>query len=671
MGFYSFLWKCIVLLWCAVQKLPPKPVQQFTPEIKNATQSLHLKSVHRYMNESVDPCENFYDFACGNWKTYYPANQTVKHTTRLFDELNKDFDRKLTEILKKQDVTDNDSERKVKTFYFSCLNPEGGTKFYIKEKFKQIASEFDLYLSVQIFQGHRREQAFDWLETVAQISHKYGLNIIFGYSIKPDAKDNTAHNLILGSPNFAPHYQRLRHEYETILGYLNLNAATANGIAWELVDFESALLQANRYGAKSSLNDSIDSIHKEYFPHVDIKKFLNISLGYVPVGVVWLENPGYLENLIKTLKWTPKKLLINYIVTKLLHHFWTDLPLQSFEQMDVCLKITKEKFPHILSQMFFKSNKALNERIYAIETLWSQITSTLRTIFDSKRPLWFDKFTRQMAREKLNSMTLHVATYQDYDFDQEYRWLWFTPNDYIENLRSLSGFEAFTRRHSLYQKPQHEHISLDLKTPVYVISSNSIVVPVSILNSNFLWSTSNLNLMNVAHLGFCLAHEIMHAFSGAGRNYNQLGNFYKYWNKHAEHEYTKLEACFADQYGNLTENAKYLPKLHRQVHKQDENIADNAGIVLAYETFKQSHKYELDTTLTYTYDQLFFITYAQLWCSDTWRKETMQNFLPMGRHAHNELRVLVPLKNFDQFSSTFKCPKGSPMNPNHKCKFFH
>ncbi|XP_061391203.1 endothelin-converting enzyme 1-like [Musca vetustissima] len=587
----------------------------------------------------------------------------------MFDELNKDFDRRLIELLNNEEVGNwTDAERKIKTFYSSCVNSAtGATSLYIKEKFKEISSEFGLFPYHSKFLSERKEQEFDWLKTVAKISHTYGFNIIFGFSVKPDAKDHTSHNLILGGEKFQlHHHQRLRHEYEEILKYINFHPETANGVAWQIIDFESSLLQANHYGAQSPVSGSVDSIHNKYFPQMDIKRFLNISFGYVPAGIVWLENPGYLDNLIKTLKFTPKKLVMNYIVTKLLHHFWLDLGHQHLGQMELCVKVAKEKFPHILSQMFIKSNTEIEEKIKGIERLWAQLKSSLQRILESKRPTWFDVNTRQMATDKLHSMTIQVATYEHHNFENEYRWQSFNPNDYIENLRTLRSFEAFRKRQLLYQKPQHEHVSLDLRTPVYVISSNSIIVPVSILNSQFLWSSSNPNVMNLAHLGFCIAHEIMHAFSGEGRNYNQEGNFYKYWNTFAEHKYNELESCLVEQYGNYTGKPSFLSKLHKPDHKQDENVADNAGIVLAYETFKKDSNYELDVAFKYTHDQLFFINYAQLWCADTWQKENMEGIVASGRHAHDELRVLVPLQNFDEFSKVFKCSKGSAMNPYHK-----
>ncbi|XP_075148286.1 neprilysin-21-like [Haematobia irritans] len=628
--------------------------------------------IQKYMNEAASPCESFYTFACGNWSTHHPANSQEKQT-RAFDVVTKEFDRKLYELLHSQmNGNDSESEKKVKDFYISCINTSpSGDSFYMKDKFKEIAKEIDDML-------WNEGEGYDWIELVAQISYRYGINLIMGYSIKPDAKNHTIHNLLLTNPRLTPHFREFQNDCQMMMiEFLDISPNVAKDLAENIGDFEADLWNASRYNLKNPQRINLQNEHEEFLGILNIGKFLKIAFDDVstPITTLWIENPGYMENLVQLIDSTPKEIVMNYIKIRLLHQFWTEVWRHGQPgHWKSCLKATKHYFPEILSSMFY-GHYRLEGKKTSVENLWKYLKSTLRGMLSSNHHLtWFDGISRKYALEKLDFMKLYVASYEDNSFNKDYEILKINRWDFIENLKSIKSFKAMKKRASLYKHSDDSDIALFLESPVYMISSNTIVLPVSVLASDFLWSPSKANAINFGRLGFCLAHEMLHGFSGSGWNYNKFGNYFKWSHPITDYEYAERRKCFRQQYNKYMYGGFRLPRRNQQ----DENLADNAGIVLAYEAYRKWHNDNKDSTddqlllvpLNYTQSQLFFIGYSQLWCADTLDMER-QRIATMHIHAPSEMRAFVPLTNFEEFSKEFQCPMGSFMNPINKCKFFN
>jgi len=71
----------------------------------------------------------------------------------------------------------------------------------------------------------------------------------------------------------------------------------------------------------------------------------------------------------------------------------------------------------------------------------------------------------------------------------------------------------------------------------------------------------------------------------------------------------------------------------------------------------------------YSPEQLFFISFGHLWCTNT--KYTDRNFLKLihdgDPHAPGMFRVNGVVSNSDEFAKAFNCPVNSNMNPEKKC----
>jgi hypothetical protein len=84
----------------------------------------------------------------------------------------------------------------------------------------------------------------------------------------------------------------------------------------------------------------------------------------------------------------------------------------------------------------------------------------------------------------------------------------------------------------------------------------------------------------------------------------------------------------------------------------------------AYKQFEAKYGQEDEFIEGFTNDQLFFVSFAQLWCI----KKDMIN--PNDPHSPPKARVLGVLRNSQAFANAFHCPVNSSMNPSNKCSIW-
>jgi len=71
-------------------------------------------------------------------------------------------------------------------------------------------------------------------------------------------------------------------------------------------------------------------------------------------------------------------------------------------------------------------------------------------------------------------------------------------------------------------------------------------------------------------------------------------------------------------------------------------------------------------------DQLFFITYGQLWCDIEENKEAFvtEYLMLLDVHSPNSARVRGVISNSKEFAKAFNCPAETSMNPKNKCQLW-
>uniref|UniRef100_A0A669E3A0 Membrane metalloendopeptidase like 1 n=1 Tax=Oreochromis niloticus TaxID=8128 RepID=A0A669E3A0_ORENI len=265
----------------------------------------------------------------------------------------------------------------------------------------------------------------------------------------------------------------------------------------------------------------------------------------------------------------------------------------------------------------------------------------------------------------------HILQESNQKLDQEYAHLNFSEEHYFENILENLKSEAHKSLKKLREPvdPDLWIIGAAVVNAFYSPNRNQIVFPAGILQPPF-FSKHQHQALNFGGIGMVIGHEITHGFDDNGRNFDKDGNMLNWWSNYSADHFKEQSQCMVQQYGNFNwklaggQNISGISTL-------GENIADNGGVRQAYKAYLKWVEMEGEEPrlpgLDMDHKQLFFLNFAQVWCG-AYRPEYASQSIKTDSHSPLEYRVLGSLQNFEAFSEAFQCQKGSPMNPELKCR---
>ncbi|MDQ2671110.1 MAG: M13 family metallopeptidase [Gemmatimonadota bacterium] len=269
---------------------------------------------------------------------------------------------------------------------------------------------------------------------------------------------------------------------------------------------------------------------------------------------------------------------------------------------------------------------------------------------------WMAPETKTAARTKLAAFTPKIG-YPDRWRD--YSGLEIRRDDLLGNVIAARRFE-FDRTLGRLGGPvdRTEWLMAPMTVNAYASPTmNEIVFPAAILQAPFFDPEAD-PAINYGGIGAVIGHEISHHFDDQGRKYDPEGKLAEWWTPADVARFDSLAQRLVEQY-DLYEP---LPGMRVQGKLTlGENIADLAGLTVAYDAYRTSLGGNEPPVLDgFTGDQRFYLGWAQVW-RRKYREENLRQRLLTDSHSPSEQRVAV-VRNLDPWYDAFEPEPGEALH---------
>ncbi|CAG4955091.1 unnamed protein product [Colias eurytheme] len=662
------------------------------------------------MDESVDPCDDFYDFACGSFvkNTRIPDDKTSVNTFSIITDQLQEQIRSLLD-----DPISSDEPKPfvlAKTLYQACMNRTA-------IEARGIQPLLDMLRNLggwPVLDGDNwDESSFSWTEAVYKFRHAgYSVDYFLDFSISVDVKNSTNRiidldqaSLVLSreylNRGFKDKLVQAYYEYMVdIAALLGADRARAELELKDSLQFEIKLANISlplekRRNATSLYNPMTIAQLQEKYPKIPWLSYVNRLLApHIEVGldeIVIVDVPKYFSDLEILLENTPKRVQANYVMWRVagasVSYLTEELRRRQLAYVTAlsgkteresrwkeCADTTSASMSIAVGALYIRKYFNENSKAKALEMvddIRQQFSKTLSEVE------WMDTMTRQAALDKAQAMAAHIA-YPNELLDNDkltefYSGLEMSTDKLMESVLNLTLFGTeylFSKlREPVNKTDWVTHGRPAIVNAFYSSIENSIQFPAGILQGTF-FSAKRPAYMNYGAIGFVIGHEITHGFDDQGRQFDKNGNLVDWWQEVTKQKYLEKAKCIIDQYSNYT--VKEVGMNLNGVNTQGENIADNGGIKEAYYAYaawmrRHGDEPRLPGLEKYSPRQMFWLSAANTWCS-VYRNESIKMRITTGFHAPGRFRVQGPMSNMDEFAVDFKCPPHAPMNPAAKCK---
>ncbi|XP_031337648.1 neprilysin-2-like [Photinus pyralis] len=659
-----------------------------------------------HMDPDVDPCEDFYEFACGGFMDNVQLDDDYVKTINTFmEDTVQDRIRGIIEEPEEDD--DPRSIANAKRLYRACMNltaiEEKGLRL-IKDSIRQIGGWPLLENS------NWKEKDFDWKTATYKLRELgYGFQFFIVMRIKPDENDPSKRIIMLHSPwsslsrTDSNEEERLFELYVDIAEVFEVDKNRARNEYREVIDFMKTLFITPE--ETKDLDDKYDplTISELQYKFRDVPWLEYINRLQFPAPnisyeqIVTVSDSPYFIRLQNALRRTPKRVLANFIAMEaiLQHSMYLtrdirDVVMKYYEAMrleknhvmnvpprhELCSQLVGYTFSLPLQAAYVEKHFSNHAKDRAYE-IFQDVKNEFKEVVSNLK--WMDEETRVKALERLFSSKSYIGYPADllhFDkIEQRYQGYHMEEDNFLASVLN-ADYYATNNRFKLLHEPVTKDEELNDAYATYTQSSyydndNTITIPAGMLQG-VIFDEDRPNYLNFGALGSAMGHELFHTvFEGPSCGKPKISKHYDFISTQTMLRYKEKLSCVAMHYGKY-----FVPEVREYLNSsntQNEDIADIAGVKLAYEAYndwlsKNGAEKRLPG-VDYTPKQLFWIASAMRWCAKG-TVESIENSIAHSSSSLKRFRVLGTLRNMEEFARDFQCSSTSYMNNENKCELW-
>lgn len=628
-----------------------------------------------FIDSTVQPCENFYQYAIGGWRDANPVPETESRWMA-FNILNEENRQKLMEIVDEvrlnKDAEKGSDEQMIRDFYNAAMDTAAIDAAGISG-IAPILKDIDAVTNIE-----------DLMLLFGKLAPK-GVKTPIGLYIGTDSKNSKMNTVYAGQAGLNlpdrdyylqedDKFSDIREAYIAHINTMFELSGQGEEVGESILALETKIAEIswsrlerrdpNKRYNKKNLKDwdmSIDAIPIEQ---------IATGRGFGKFDTIIVGQPSFFSSLNELFKSEDIGVWKNYMkwntITGFANYLSSDLVAEDFAFYRTKLSGTSTMKPRN-ERVFSTMNGVLGEPLGKLfvkeyfdeesKAYMSNMIENLRSAYkDRIRDLvWMSDETKEKAKKKLDAFTYKVGYPDEWE---DYSELEIVDNSYIQNILNAREFGYNQMLEKLGQPVDKTEWGMSPQTvnAYYSPTNNEIVFPAGILQPPFFHKDFD-HAINYGGIGAVIGHEFSHGFDDQGSKFDWDGNLNSWWTDEDRAKFDQLAQELGEQYDS------YSPIDSMFVNGQmtmGENIADLGGVTLAYEALQKQYEGNMPDMIDgFSWQQRFFLGWANVWKGNI-KKEEMMKRLKSDVHSPAEYRVIGPLVNFEPYYEAFgSCESGA------------